>query len=77
LNVHRVNDFRQTEIHTAELLVLKHSAFDMQMAIEKLVRYKSSGVVQVAAELTQAAGRAVCSEIHTLTNYIWNKDDLP
>jgi hypothetical protein len=54
----------------AELLVLKRSDFDMEKATEKLVRYKSSGVVQVPAELTQAAGMAVCSEIHTLINYI-------
>jgi hypothetical protein len=77
LNACGVNDFRQTEICMAELLVLKPSAFDIEMAIEKLVRYKSSGVEQVPAELTQAGGRAVCSQIHTLFNCMWNKDDLP
>jgi hypothetical protein len=76
LNVYGVNDFRQTEIHMAELLVLKPSASDMEMAREKLVRYKSSGVVPVPAELMQAAGRAVCSEIHIVINCFWNKDDL-
>jgi hypothetical protein len=40
LNVHGVNDVRQTEIHTAEPLVPEPSAFEveMAMAIEKLKR---------------------------------------
>jgi hypothetical protein len=36
LNVHGVNDVRQTEIHTAEPLVPESSASEVQMAIEKL-----------------------------------------
>ena len=35
LNVHGVNDVRQTEIHTAEL-VPEPSASDVELAIEKL-----------------------------------------
>jgi hypothetical protein len=35
LNVHRVNDVRQTEIHTAEPLVPEPSASEVEMAIEK------------------------------------------
>jgi hypothetical protein len=34
LNVHRVNDVRQTEIHTAEPPVPETSAFEVDMAIE-------------------------------------------
>ena len=34
LNVHGVNDLRQTEIHTAEPLVPEPSAFDFELAIE-------------------------------------------
>ena len=34
VNVHGVNDVRQTEIHTAEPLVLEPSAFEVEMAIE-------------------------------------------
>jgi len=41
LNVNGVNDVRQTEIHTAELLVPEPSAFEVEMAIEKLKRHKS------------------------------------
>jgi hypothetical protein len=38
LNVHGVNDVRQTEIHTSELSVPELSAFKAEMAIEKLER---------------------------------------
>jgi hypothetical protein len=40
LNLHEVNDFRLTEIHTAEPLIPEHSDFEVEMAIEKLKRYK-------------------------------------
>ena len=36
LNVHGVNDVRQTEIHTAETLVPEPSAFGFELAIEEL-----------------------------------------
>jgi len=39
--VHGVNDVRQTEIHTAEPLVPELSAFEVDLAIEKLKRHKS------------------------------------
>ena len=41
LSVHGVNDARQTEIHTAEPLGPELSAFEVQLAIEKLKRHKS------------------------------------
>jgi hypothetical protein len=40
-NVHGVSDVRQTEIHMAEPLLPEPSAFDVEMAIEKLKRHKS------------------------------------
>ena len=39
LNVHRVNDVRQTEIHFAQTLVSEPSAFLIEMATEKLNRH--------------------------------------
>jgi hypothetical protein len=36
LNVHGFNDIRQTEIHTAELLVLEPSDGEFEMIVEKL-----------------------------------------
>jgi hypothetical protein len=43
LNVHRVNDVRQTEIHTAASLTLQPSSFEGEIATEKLKRYKLPG----------------------------------
>jgi hypothetical protein len=51
MSVHRVNDVRQTEIHTAEPLVPEPSAFEIEMAIEKLKRHKTPGINQIPAEL--------------------------
>jgi hypothetical protein len=39
LNVHGVNDVRQTEIHTAEPLVPEPRSFEAEIAIEELNRY--------------------------------------
>jgi len=64
LNVHGVNDVRQTEIHTAKLLVHEPSAFEVQLAIEKLKSHKSRGIHQMPAELIKAGGRKICYEIH-------------
>jgi hypothetical protein len=43
LNVHRVSDVRQIEIHTAEPLVPDPSPFEVEIAIAKLKRYKFPG----------------------------------
>ena len=40
LNVHKVNDARQSEIHTAEPLVPEPSAFEVELAIEKLKSHR-------------------------------------
>ena len=77
LNVHRVNDVRQTEIHTAEPLVPEPSAFEFETAIEKLQRHKSLGNDQIPAELIKARDRTVLCEIHKLTNSILSEEELP
>ena len=41
LNVHGVNDFKHTFIHTAEPLVTEPSAFEVELAIGKLKCHKS------------------------------------
>jgi hypothetical protein len=53
------------------------SAFEVEMAIEKLKRYKSPGIDQNPAELIKAGGSKICSEIHKLINSIWSKEELP
>jgi hypothetical protein len=42
-----------------------------------LKKCKSPGSNQNPAELIQAAGERLRSEIHKLINYIWNKEELP
>jgi hypothetical protein len=77
LNIHGVNDVRQTEIHTTEPLVPEPSYVEVEIAIEKFKRYKSPGIDQIPAELIQAGGNTLRSEIHKLINSIWNKEELP
>jgi len=77
LNVHGVNDVRQTEIHTAEPLVLEPSASEFDLAIEKLKTHKSPRIDQIPAELIKAGGRKICFEIHKLIISIWNEEELP
>jgi sorting nexin-29 len=42
-----------------------------------LKRCKSPGIDQIPAELIQAVGNTLHSEIHKLTNCVWNKEELP
>ena len=64
LNVHGVNDIKHTVIHTAEPLVPESSAFEVELAIEKLKSHKSPGIDQIPAELIRAGCRTICYEIH-------------
>jgi hypothetical protein len=49
----------------------------VEIAIEKLKRYKSPGSDQIPAELIQAGGEILLSAIHKLINCVWNKEELP
>jgi len=77
LNLHAVNDVRQTEIHTAKPLVPDPSASDVEMATEKLKCHKSLGIDQIPAELIKAGDKIIRCEIHKLIISIWNKEELP
>jgi hypothetical protein len=68
LNVCRVTDIRQIEIHTAEPLVPDPSPFEVETAIEKLKKYeyKSLGSHQILAELMQAGGDTLQRSINSL-----------
>ena len=55
MNVHRVYEVRQTELHTTEPLLPEPSGFHDKLAIEKLKRHKSPGVDQIPAELLRQA----------------------
>jgi uncharacterized protein with ParB-like and HNH nuclease domain len=77
LNVHRVSDVRQMEIHTAEPLVSHPGPFEVEVAIAKLKRYKSPGSDHIPAELIQTGEETLRSEIHKLINSICNKEKFP
>jgi hypothetical protein len=77
LKVHGVHDVRQTEIHTAELLVPEPSAAEVEMAIEKQKKTQITGIDQIPAELIKAGSRTIHSEIHKLINSVWIKEELP
>ena len=77
LNVHGVHDVRQTETHTAEPLVPEPSAFEVDLATEKLKSHRSPGIDQIPAELIKAGGRTIRYEIHKLINYFWKNEELP
>jgi hypothetical protein len=68
---------RQTEIHTAEPFVPEPSAAEVEITIRKLKRYKVPGSDQIPAELIQAGGEILHSEMHKLIVLIWNKEELP
>jgi len=52
------------------------SAFEVEAAIEKLNRPKSPGIDKIPA-LIKAGSWTIQSEIHTLINSVWNKEELP
>jgi hypothetical protein len=45
--------------------------------MQSLKRYKSPGDDHIMAELIQAGGKKLRSEIHKLINSIWIKEKLP
>jgi hypothetical protein len=53
------------------------TAIEVEIAIGKLKRYKSTGSDQIPSELIQAKGKTLRCEIHNLINSIWNKEKLP
>jgi len=77
LNIHGVNDVSQTEMHSAEPLVYEASFLRVKIAIVNLKRYKLPGIDEIAAELIQAGGNMLCSEMCSVINSIWNNEELP
>ena len=75
LNVHGVHDVRQTETHTAEPLVPEPSAFEIDLAIEKLKSHKSPCIDQIPAELIKERSRTIRYQIHKLNISIWNSEE--
>jgi len=63
-------------MHIAESLLPEPSCFQIETVIEKLKRYKSPSTDHIPAELIQAGGNILHSEIHKVIHYIWNKEEL-
>jgi hypothetical protein len=61
-------------MHTAEPLA-KPIGYEFDIFTEKLKIYKSSGINQIPAELLQAGGNTLCSEIHRLINSLLKKEE--
>jgi hypothetical protein len=53
----------------AEPLVPESSLVEVEIAIEKLKRYKSPGTEEILAKLMEAGGETLHSEIHKLVLY--------
>jgi len=76
LNVRGINDVRQTEIHTAELLMFEPNAFEFELDIEKPKSHKSPGTDQIPEELIKTGGRAIRYDINKIVISVWNKEEL-
>ena len=52
---------------------------EVEVAIEKLKRCtsKSPDASQIPAEMIEAGGRTVCSEIDKLIDSVWNEEEIP
>jgi hypothetical protein len=61
----------------AEPLVPGPSRFEVEIAIATLKKCKSPGSDQISAELIQAGGEILLSEIHKLIDSFWNMEELP
>jgi hypothetical protein len=64
LNVHRVSDARQIQIHTAETLIPDPSPVEVEIA--KLKKYKSPASNQILVGLIKSGGETLFLEIHKL-----------
>jgi hypothetical protein len=54
--VHGFNDVGQTKVHTAEPSVHEPGPSEVEIAVEKLKRYKSPGTNEILEKLVQAGG---------------------
>jgi hypothetical protein len=67
---------RRKNMQVGWLVSASHPS-EVEIATEKLKRYKLPHSNQILAELIQVGNETSCPEIHTLINSIWNTTDLP
>ena len=77
LTVHKDNDVAEIEIQTAEPLIPDPTLLEVEIAIEKLKKYKFPGIDQIPAELIQDGGNSLLTEIYKLVLAVWKKKMLP
>ena len=56
---------------------LSPSAFEVEMAIEKLKRHIPPGIDLIPEEIIKAGVSSTRSEIHKVINSVWNEGELP
>jgi hypothetical protein len=71
------NVLEERHAYTAESYVREPNSFAAEIANEKAERYKSPCIDQILAELIQAGGNILRSEIHRLNNSVCNTEELP
>jgi hypothetical protein len=57
-------------MHAVEPFVPEPVCFVVEVAIEKLKRYKSPGIDQISGEVIRAGGNTLCFEIYKLINSV-------
>jgi hypothetical protein len=61
-------------MHTGKPFVPEPSASQAEVAVGNLRSYKPPGIDQIPAELIQAGGETLRSEIHKFIKLIWKKE---
>jgi len=56
---------------------LSRATLRLRCLLKSEKRHKSPGIDRIPVQLIKAGGRIICSEVHKLINYIWNKEELP
>jgi hypothetical protein len=57
--------------------VPKSSAFEVELAMDKLKSHKSPGTEQIPVELIKVGGKTFGCEIYKFIFSYWNKKELP
>jgi hypothetical protein len=74
--VHSISNVRHIEIHTTEPLLPDSSPFEVEIAIEKLKKFKLPGSDQIPAELVQAGAETLLRSINSLILFEIRKNCL-
>jgi hypothetical protein len=74
-NVYSFSDVKQIEINRAESLVPDFCPSEVEILIVNLKKHKSPCSDQIQAELIQAEGEILPSEIHRPICSLWNKEE--